>query len=168
MSMFNRFAIFSPSFCHLFVTLCHHLIKINLGYYRNTAGYCVPYDQCPPEETGPCGMNEYFNWCGNQCLEGECSCVQTYGYHCLAHKRSTSCPTVCQPRCECQAGFVRDDKPGSSTYGKCVTISACLTVPTTTPVAIVTTTAPYVPPITPRESWTVPCKIFIKYFKPMD
>ena len=62
---------------------------------------------------------------------------------------SFQCPLVCEERCECIPGYIRDDAINSYSYGKCVEVNQCLPNPittarptTTAPVNPITTTAP--------------------------
>jgi len=132
-----------PDKGHLSCGSCEARCQCLPGYVRNEAGYCVPWSQCPPQD--PCSTNEYYTQCGSSCHEPKCSCVQSYGYNCYAQRLSFKCPTVCEERCECIPGYVRDNALNSSSYGKCVAVNQCLPNPiVTTPETltyIVTTTA---------------------------
>ena len=55
---------------------------------------------------------------------------------------SFQCPLVCEERCECIPGYVRDNALNSYSYGKCVAVNQCLPNPVTTTATTTTTAAP--------------------------
>ena len=49
-----------------------------------------------------CDANEYWNVCGSSCAEPTCQNPNSRGVG-----AKTTCPQVCEARCECMAGYVR-------------------------------------------------------------
>ena len=49
-----------------------------------------------------CAANEYWNVCGSSCAEPTCQNPNSRGAG-----AKTTCPQVCEARCECMAGYVR-------------------------------------------------------------
>ena len=70
-------------------------------------GKCVQKSVCPHWN---CLANETYQECGNQCMEPTCFVPDTTG---------RVCDTACQPRCQCDEGFVRDQ------HGNCVALGQC-------------------------------------------
>ena len=51
------------------------------GLYRNSAGICVPEDEC----NQVCGVNEQWNECGSPCGDLECGQAEGFSNHFLVN-----------------------------------------------------------------------------------
>ncbi|XP_077288568.1 zonadhesin-like [Arctopsyche grandis] len=82
----------------------------DVGFVRNSAGFCVIQTTCPPL---PCsGTNEVFSFCGNDGCQRTCNRLDV-----------SACNPVCgAPSCICAAGFVKNSA------SVCVAPASCTTV----------------------------------------
>ncbi|XP_053546165.1 serine protease inhibitor swm-1 isoform X2 [Bombina bombina] len=77
------------------------------GYFRNSAGICVPEIQCDSVQCD--GLNEEFNSCGTYC---EVTCANR-------HEPPRPCVAACNAKCFCKPGYLRNSA------GVCVPESQC-------------------------------------------
>uniref|UniRef100_A0AC34QZR9 EGF-like domain-containing protein n=1 Tax=Panagrolaimus sp. JU765 TaxID=591449 RepID=A0AC34QZR9_9BILA len=77
------------------------------GFYRNSAGECVRFSQCPNHGNDTCGEHEILK----SCPGCEPSCKDP----------NPICPLICRigQECECENGFYRNSA------GNCVTLDEC-------------------------------------------
>lgn len=88
-------------------TVCQERCECNEGLYRNDDGKCVSYGECQLNTRCPPG--QHFTECGSACKEPKCN-----------QEEGLMCATVCEQRCECDEGLVRDE-----TTGACVAPNEC-------------------------------------------
>lgn len=82
-------------------TVCERRCECKTGYVRASNGQCVRNEFCPSGTE--CAVNEYWNVCGSSCAEPTCQHPNSRGAG-----AKTTCSQVCEARCECMAGFVRN------------------------------------------------------------
>merc|ERR1711935_881165 len=84
---------------HKFCTeQCVPQCECSRGFVLDSAGNCIARSDCPTDQ---CPANEHWDTCGSSCKEDKCV------------KNDEMCADVCQERCQCNDGLVRDERTGS-------------------------------------------------------
>ena len=92
------------------LTVCVPHWECNPGYWKNKRGKCIKEAVCKVRYRRNCPIDSHFEECGNSCKVRQCGKLH----------HINKCPDVCEPRCECNEGFVWNAEWGiCQNYERC-------------------------------------------------